>query len=368
MIFGGRVPLARRNMAGDRRRVVAGLAAIGSAVMLILLLDGLFAGIKAQTRLYTDNAGADLYVLQRGMRELHGGGVLPRSVVDEIRAVPGVDWAEPVRGTHVMLELHGTKVAPYLVGTRVGAPGGAWDITRGRNIRADDEIVIDSVLADRHDVDVGDRIEVMGTPFRVVGISAKASAFMSSYIFISHRATDELFSAADTTSYVLVGASDPDAARTQLAASGLHVLTPDQIAANSEELASGIFGGPLRLMVIVAFSVGTLVIALTAYTAIVERKREYGIVKALGARTGRLVGIALAQTVVLAALGLIAGALLFLAGREVIEAVKPQFDVRLTSGVIVRAAVVALLMALLAAIVPARGLARLDPATAYRSS
>ena len=362
------MPLARRNMANDRRRLIASMAGIGLAVMLILLLDGMFAGIKAQTRVYTDNAGADLYVLQRGMRELHDGGVLPRGIVDDIRSTPGVDWAEPVRGTHVMLELHGTKVAPYLVGTKPGAPGGAWDITEGRNIRADDEIVIDSVLAGRHDVELGERIDVMGTRFRVVGISTEASAFMSSYVFVSHTATDRLFSAPDTTAYVLVGTSESEVVRARLIDAGLHVLTPDQIAANSEELASGIFGGPLRLMVIVAFSVGTLVIALTAYTAIVERRREYGIVKALGARTGRLVGIALTQTVVLAALGLVAGALLFLAGRELIESTKPQFEVLLTSGVVARAAAVALVMALLAAIIPARGLARLDPATAYRSS
>ena len=363
-----RVPLARRNLMADKRRLLASVTGVGLAVMLILLLDGMWAGIKAQTGLYTDKAGADLYVLQPGMRELHDGGVLPTSAVDEVRQVPGVDWASPVRGTHVILELHGTKLAPYLVGTAPGGRGGAWSIGEGRAVQGDGEIVVDSVLAKRHSIDVGERIDVMDRSFRVVGLSSDTSGFMTSYVFVTHAATDQLFAAQGTTSYVLVGAADPAGARDRLRAAGFNTLTADEIAANAEELASGIFSGPLRLMVVVAFAAGTLVIALTAYTTIIERRREYGIVKALGARRGRLVAMAVGQTVVLALLGLVAGGLLFLAGREIIVSARPQFAVLFTTGAMVRATAAALVMALLAAVVPARRLARLEPATAYRGS
>jgi putative ABC transport system permease protein len=363
-----RVPLAWRNLTADRRRLLASITGVGLAVMLILLLDGMWTGIKNQTRLYTDKAGAELYVLQDGMRELHDGGVMPLSVVDQVRATPGVDWAEPVRGTHVIIELHGTKLGPYLVGTEPGAHGGVWSIRDGRNVRADDEIVLDGVLADRHGIEVGDRIDLMGAGFRVVGLSADTAGFMTSYVFVTHAATDRLFGAPGTTSYVLVGTSDPSGVRARLTDAGFNTLSADEIAANAEEVASGIFSGPLRLMVIVAFATGTLIIALTAYTAIIERRREYGIIKALGAGRTRLVAIAVGQTVVLALLGLVVGGLLFLAGREVIVAARPQFAVAFSSGALVRAALAALLMAMLAAIVPARRVARLDPATAYRGS
>jgi putative ABC transport system permease protein len=110
-----------------------------------------------------------------------------------------------------------------------------------------------------------------------------------------------------------------------------------------------------------------LIIALTGYTAVVERRREYGIVKALGATRSRLVGLALSQTFTLAGLGLAAGWVLFVAGRALIVAARPQFAVPLTGGALGRAAVAALAMALLAAVVPARRLAALEPAAAYRS-
>ena len=67
------VPLARRNLFADRRRLAVSVVGVGLAVMLILLLDGMWAGMRAQARLYTDRASADLYVLQTGVRDLTAG-------------------------------------------------------------------------------------------------------------------------------------------------------------------------------------------------------------------------------------------------------------------------------------------------------
>jgi putative ABC transport system permease protein len=363
-----RVPVTRRNMLANRSRLAASVAAVGLAVMLILLLDGMWEGLKRQTRVYADNAGADLFVLQRGLDDMQDGGVIPLPAVDRIAATPGVRWAEPVRGTFVILELHGTKLAPFLVGTSPGAPGGAWSIRDGRSVQADDEIVLDSVLADRHGIEVGDSIDVMGTAFRVVGRSSQTAGFMTGYIFVTHAATDALFDAHGTTSFVLVGASDALAVRDRLVGAGFNVFTAAEIAQTAEDSASGIFRGPLLLMVIVAFSAGTLIMALAVYTATVERRREYGILKALGARRERLVAMAVGQTLALALLGLLCGAVLFFGGRAIIIAARPQFAIDLTADVALRAAVAAFLMAVLAAIVPARRLSALDPATAYRGS
>jgi putative ABC transport system permease protein len=170
------------------------------------------------------------------------------------------------------------------------------------------------------------------------------------------------------TSVVLVGTARPDVTAARLRAQGLNVLDKDQVSSNNLKLATGIFGSPIRLMVAIGLAAGTLIIALTGYTAIVERRREYGIVKAMGATRSRLLGVALFQTLTLAVLGLVAGWGLFVAGRALIVAARPQFTVLLTPGAVGRAVVAALAMALLAAVIPARRLARLEPAVAYRSA
>jgi putative ABC transport system permease protein len=360
--------LARRNLFDGRRRLAASVVGVGLAVMLILLLDGLWAGIRRQTTLYTDRTGADLYVLQPGVRDLTAGAsTLPLSTLDLVRADPAVLWAAPVRTTYSIFELHGTKVAAYVVGALPGGHGGPWSISRGRAARADDELVVGSLLADRHDIEVGDRLDVMGHRLRVVGL-AETNGFMMSYVFVTHAALDALASTPETTSFLLVGTAHPATVQARLARAGLNVLSRNEVAANDLRFAVGIFGSPLRLMVGIGLAAGTMIIALTAYTTVIERRREYGIIKAMGGTRRYLVWLAMGQTLALAGLGLGAGWAFFVAGRMLIVATRPQFSVLLTAGAVGRASGAALAMALLAAVVPARRLAASEPAAAYRSA
>lgn len=359
------VPLARRNLLADPRRLVASAAGVGLAIMLILLLDGLWAGIRANVTTYEDHVGAQLYVAQPGTHNFYGAiSIIPTSIVGTVRADPGVDWAVPVRGFFSITDLHGKKVATFVIGSIPGQRGGAWALASGRAPITDDEVAIGRVVAKRHGLRLGDPIDIMGRRFRIVGTSA--DAFMASFVFMTHAATDQLLSAPGTTSFVVVGTAEPDAVRARLRATGLTVLDRDELAKNDLALMTRAWGVPMRVMVAVAFVIGSLVIALSAYTAIAERRREYGIVKAIGAQGRYLLVLALRQTMMIAAAGLAAGGALFVAGRAFITWARPQFVVLATTYGIGRAVAAALLMGAVAAIIPARRLAKLEPATAYR--
>jgi putative ABC transport system permease protein len=120
------VPLARRNLLAEPRRLAAGVAGIGLALMLILLLGGLWAGIQAQSGQYVDATGAALWILPPGTRTLFAEGTeLPTSTLAIVRATPGVDWAAPAWGLYAILNLHDTRAAVVLVGSVPGQPGGA---------------------------------------------------------------------------------------------------------------------------------------------------------------------------------------------------------------------------------------------------
>jgi len=359
------VPLARRNLLAEPRRLAAAAAGVGMALMLILLLDGLWAGIKANVTTYEDNVGADLFVAQPGTRNFFGAvSVIPTETVDTVLADPDVDWAVAVRGFFSIVELHGRKVPTYVIGSTPGERGGPWDLRTGRAPVADDEVAIGRVLARRHGLEVGDDLAIMGGRFTIVGTST--DAFMASFVFMTHAATDDLLRAPDTTSFVLVGTRDPDAVRARIADTGLAVLDRDELARNDLALIARAYETPLAVMRGVAFFIGSLIIALTAYSAIMERRREYGIVKAIGAGRRRLISLAVQQSLIVSALGLVAGALFFVGGRAFITSVRPQFIILATPGSIARAMVTAVLMGLVASILPARRLAGLEPAVAYR--
>lgn len=359
------VPLARRNVLADPRRLAASAAGVGMALMLILLLDGLWAGIKANITTYQDNVGADLYVAQPGTQNFFGAvSVIPASTLDVVRADPDVEWAARVRTFFSIVELHDRKIPAYVIGSTPGERGGPWELRSGRAPRTDDEIAIGTVLARQHGLRLGDSLDIMGRSFRVVGTAT--DTFMASFVFMTHDATDELLRTPDTTSFVLVGTADPGAVSARLAATGLTVPDADELARNDLALMARAYEVPLGVMRGVAFAIGSLVIALTAYSAIVERGREYGIVKAIGARGRHLVLLAVQQTTILSIAGLAAGGVLFLAARAIINSARPQFVILATPGSIGRAVAAAILMGLVAAVLPARRLAKLEPATAYR--
>jgi putative ABC transport system permease protein len=363
-----RVPLARRNLLAEPRRLAAGVVGIGLALMLIGLLGGLWEGIQAQSAQYVNSSGAALWVLPPGTRTLFAEGTeFPTSTLRTVRATRGVAWAAPAWGLFAILNLHDERAAVVLVGSTPGQPGGAWALARGRAPAADDEVAIDRALAGKHGLRLGDRLAVADRSYRIVGITRNAG-FMTGYVFATHRAVETLLGAPGKTNAILVGTAQPAAVRDRLAASGLAVVDTPELRRTAIQLNTKVFGPPLKLMVAIAFAAGVLIVALTVYGQVAERRREYGIVKALGAGSHRLAALALAQTLVLAALGLAAGGLLLVAGRALLAWVRPQFEVVITPDLLLQAVGAAVVMALLAAIVPARRLARLDPATAYRGA
>ena len=63
--------LARRNLSQNRVRLVASIGGVALALSLVLALDAIFAGVSNQLTAYIDRAGADVWVGQAGVRNLH---------------------------------------------------------------------------------------------------------------------------------------------------------------------------------------------------------------------------------------------------------------------------------------------------------
>lgn len=364
----GGVPVGRRNILADRRRLITSVLGVGAAIALILLLQGLWTGFRVQISAYEDNVGADLFVGERGARNFFGvPSVLPLDAVSTIRDTPGVERADPVATRFAVLDLHGRKQFTFLIGSLPGEMGGPWDVVAGRAVRGDDEVVVDRTLADQHGIGLGDRLDVMGKAFRVVGLSGGTRSWMASFVFTTHDAVERLLKMPGTTSFVLVRTGEPDAVAEAIRdRTGLTVLTPRELGDNDRALLARIMNGPLSLMLVIAFAAGTLIIALTVYSTIVERIREYGIAKAMGARRGRLFRIVLGQTFIIAALGTAAGYLMFRGASWLVVSLRPQMWVQASRAGVGGAVIAAALMAVLAAVFPTRRVARLDPASVYR--
>jgi putative ABC transport system permease protein len=365
------VLLARRNLAHDRPRLVLSILGVGLSIMLVLLLAGFETGLYRQLSAYLDGTPGSLVVAQTGVSEsLAVTSLLPPGAPERVEQTDGVARAIPVASQFVILDLHERKQPAYLVGYQPDVGGGPWRLAEGRESTADNEVVMDAVLADRHGLGVGDSFELMGLRLRIVGLSAETSSWMTSFLFVRASAAAALLRVPEVVSFVFVTPADGIdegllAARLG-AIPGVEVTAKEEVIENDRALLAQVFSGPLRLMTGIAFVVGTLVVGLILYAATIERRREYGVLKAIGGRNRVLYRVTTAQAIVVALAGALAGVALTLVAEQLVMTLRPEFLVTVEPASALVALAAGLLMALIGAFVPARLVARLAPAEVFR--
>lgn len=365
----GQVPVTRRLLAARPLRTAAGAVGIGMALMLMLLLNGLWSGVQEQVTTYEDHLDADLVVVPAGTESLFADpGALPAETVATVRGTQGVESASPLRTMYSILELQHGKAAVAAVASAPSGPGGPWSFSIGRAPAGAEEIAVDTLFAEQHGLQVGDRVPLLGHRMRLVGLTDDTAMFMTPLVFTTDAAMTDMLQANGTTGSVLVRTSEPTAVADRLRGQGLTVRTPDQLRAAALDLATKIYGSPVKLMVSVAFAVGTLIVALVAHTRVTEQERDLGVLKALGASPARIRRVAFTETAALTVMGALAGVALLLITREMLTWWRPAFPVVITGQSLARTAVAAGTMAVVAAWLPARRLAKLDPASAFRSA
>lgn len=346
------------------------VAGVALSVMLILVLSGYLAGIYRQASAYLENTPGSIVVAQRGVRTFAGStSFLPTSTLDAVRATPGVERAIPILMQSAILELHDRKEIAGLVGYDTALGGGPWALAAGREPTMNDEVVVDRILADQHGIAVGDKVAILDRRFTVVGLSNGTSMWIGSYIFARAEAVQALLRAPGTWSAIFVepepGVS-ADELLTRLTAPGVEAyLKSDKIEADRKGIAR-IYDAPLGLMVGIAFIVGVLVVGLVIYTATVERRREYGAMKAVGMRNRTLYRLVTIQALIAALTGGIVGVGLAVGLAAGLVVWRPQFPVAIEPAATVAALGASLVMAVLAALAPARAIARMAPAEVFR--
>jgi len=121
------------------------------------------------------------------------------------------------------------------------------------------------------------------------------------------------------------------------------------------------FATAIRIVIAISMIIGFLVIFQSMYTAVMERTREIGILKSLGASKLYIVNVVLRETALLAIVGIVVGTIVSLMARRIILVEIPTQRLFWSVAWVVRATVIALTGALLGALYPAFKAAQKDP-------
>lgn len=363
--------LAYRNLLQEKLRFTLSVAGIALSLMIVLVLNGIATGVSAQTGAYLDRAPGAIVVTSAGTENfLLTTALLPAGTENAVKAVPGVAAVVPLLSRTVVVRLHDRREASYLIGYDPARGGGPWRLTAGRAPESGEEIVVDRLLARRHGLAVGNVIELLGRTFRVSGLSGETSTLMTSFVFVRKAALEALTLAPGATSFLLV-TPEPGVAAATLrdrlsAVPSTCAFLKQELIANDVAIFAGLYQPPIRLMAGIAFVVGTLVVGLVIYAATTERRREYGVLKAIGVRNRLLYRLVATQALLAAVAGVAGGIVLGVVAARLIMAFRPEFLIALTPANVAVAVAAGLAMALIAALFPTRVIAGLAPADVFQ--
>ncbi|AXO38312.1 ABC transporter permease [Micromonospora sp. B006] len=321
---------------------------------------------------------------------------MPASVLDRVKAVPGVADVEGVVAAEGarMIGSNGkvvTSFGPPQLGQNWLGESDLVELREGRAPQADDEIVINTALAEAGKVKVGDRVGVLTLApkkeFTLVGVFGYSGGRDSigganEVYFTTPVAQQLMLGKPDVFSSLSVQAADgttPAALRDELArtlGADYQVKTGEQLAADaSAGLKEGLsfFNKILLGFAAVALLVGTFLILNTFSIIVAQRTRELALMRAIGASGKQVIGSVVLEAL---AVGLIASVLGLAAGIGVGALLAYLFG-QLAGGLtlaglgvpasaVIGAFAVGMLITVIAALLPALRASRIPPIAAMQ--
>lgn len=367
------ISLAWRNLSQSRTQFLLGVGGVTLALLLMIALDALLAGSEEDLVAYIERSGADVFVAQEGVKNMHmaASAITYRDMRLASHAI-GVHSASPILFTTGVVKTAGADVLSYVIGFDPDEPlGGPGSVVAGTAALQRDEAVIDDAVSRSQHVELGDQVEIFGKDFTVVGFTHGMTNLINSVTFI-HLEDFQESRPGDSLSYVLLDVA-PDADARAVAAA-VTARNPDVLALarpdfsrEERQIIKDMSVEVLYIMNLSGLFIGLAVTALTLYTSTLRKRQEYGVLKAIGARNGHLYAVVAAQALLSLVLAFVIAIGLVWALGQVLPLVVPGVALALTQTGIVRVLVASGAIGVLAALAPAWQLARLDPAQVFRA-
>lgn len=361
------VPLARRNLLVEKGRFAMSVAGVAFAVVLVLIVVSLYRGWSDVGRFYERLPG-QVWVAQTGTSDpFHSTSFLALADTHRAVAIPGVRAVIPVYARHIAFMSGHRELDVFAMALAVSTPlrpdAAQYALPRGT-------IDIDRVLAAQASVRVGGSLEVLGQRLRVIRIHGGGNAIFQT-AFLNAADARALFGIRGLVNFLLLDLK-PGADPARVSASVSRLLpateahTAQQFATSFADRVTSGFLAVVGVLVGIGFVVGGAVIALTTYTAIVERAREFGVLKAIGAPGGFLYRVVLEQSLIVGVLGSALGVAATVLVTRLLRNPVPEFITVLRPLDVAGVFAVALLTAVAASYVPVHRIERIDPAEVFR--
>ena len=336
---------------------------IAIPVTLVLTLAGLSKGMIEDANRRNRGVGADILMRPKGSSLLSlGSAPIDQRVADFVGKQPHVTLA-----TGVLMQGLGN---PLSTGggidlNAVNRMSGGFVYLAGGPFQGPDDMIVDENYARERKLHVGGTLKLINHDWRVCGIVEPGKL---NRVFFDLRRLQELTSNSGKVNTIYAKLDDPKNAGAVIddlkkkLGDDYPIYSMDEFT--SEFTVENIPGLKQFTGVVVgiAIFIGFAVVCLSMYMAVLQRTREIGILKALGASRGYVVGIILREAVLLAMAGTIVGIGMSFIARWMLRTFVPAtMSPAIDPSWWPIAAAIALVGAMLGALYPGLHAANMDP-------
>jgi putative ABC transport system permease protein len=352
---------------------------IGVLVSVFLMLQqvSLLSGILGRVSAFADATDVDVWIASAATESTDATDSVSVSRVQAAAGTKGVAWAEPVvQGIGRVTRPDGVREFVKVLGVRppryAGLPRTLSPDTSVSRLRASDRVFMN--YNDRGTfaaAQPGDRVEVNGNAGVVAGFFEGMDPHSPYYYLYANIDDARAMTgfAQDRVTFVAVGlaaGASVSEVKRRLAARIPDVTVLSRQDLHDAEIRYFLARNPVGLVfgmgTAVAALIGGAIVAVTLYSTVIDRTRDYGMLKAIGARRHDLFQLLLLQAWAFALLGYVIGAGAFF----VVRHAYPSLPMKATPEMLVGVALAALLSCTLASFAAIRRVLTVDPAVVFK--
>jgi len=342
-------------------RTLLSALVVGVLVASITTLIGLSRGLLEERAARAKGTGADIFLKP----DAHGAISFSSAPMSDkflpfVQKQPHVAQAVGVlvQPIELITSMNGVDVPQF------EKISGGFHYLEGGPPKNPDDLLVDESYARQKNLHAGATVNLLNHDWHLSGI---AEGGMLARFVVRLDRLQELTSNSGHLSQILVKLDDP--ARTaeevarlnQLLAGNLKAISIADVLSQFNIRSFPQLEAFINVITVMWVVVGFLVVFLSMYTAVVERTREIGILKALGAKPWTILDLLIREAIVLALVGWVIGIALALLARTLIVTLAPaSLNVVNVPDWWPKAAAIALTGALLGAIYPGLKAARQD--------
>jgi len=376
------IDLALKNILRQKSRTIITLVGIAIGIAAIVSLGSISTGLRVMVSEQLEQVSGQITVYEKSdamFFQAISESRISESVLDEIESIDGVKDTAPI-----IMEIG------YLPGTTgFGQPdiyyGGVEpekeklyttdivDYDEGEGLEEGDldVAIIGCNIAEMMDLDVGDTIDVEGTELDVKGIYEESGdSGIDSGVLMPLETIKEIF---DRDDYSMVMVYPEDVKDAEDIANAIQDSIEDVSALTTEELAKqiGEIIDQIQFFTLgiagISAIVGGLGVMNTMIMSIMERRREIGIMKAIGATERYIIIQIITESIIIAFIGGVIGVILGASGSLGLRALSQGLAAaKVTPGLIGWSLGFAMFLGLIGGLYPAWKASKLDPVQTLR--